>query len=1050
MIRKIKNKLKRKAFNIYALIGGIALMATMSTVAVPSMQNFYMKQKVKTMVQKEEFIKDLFETYYKKDPDFKVEDKDYLDDLLEKAEDDKIITEEQAKRLKKNGMKDDDGNDIKMEFHIKKDANGVITRIIIDPKIPVGEKFAQATYKGMLDGLFVELDADTDAHSYTLQLGEDEVIARIDAINNNNKGKDYVLKKIAKDKYNMNLDDANDLNATEKAKTTVYTNDNGVAVASKWDGTEWVEDNRFLTGGTSADGTVIVDDVADVDISDHEIGDKFLVMENGAAVEYVLGANGLIKKAVQIEDLLPDDLDDFKVLLGRDTDKLYFDSAVNMSTNVTDDLWGQPISFKRLENYWESALQVNAPDFLNTNNLRFNVFLAEDKSKLPVANKGDLAFLTENNVANVANDENGVGGDNGYKGVQKKGQNQVGKLFPEAIYDGSDWVNFAPTVGDVLRSGFVDQQYFSYDVEKTLVKGVEVDKPIEWWHATDYKVFASMGNRDDLPVIADTANYKGGVHYLTKGKDGSKDSFVLSGMMSMFLYEPNKPFYSWKYYNSESVVNDASYITNSLADVEEGEEFMVTKDSGNIAQIDSQLLDLEDVGENEGNFLIVWNDNYTNLYGQIYNKDSRPVANKFQINSNSTPINGDEKADVKLLTNGSFIVVWIDKTNKVFGKIYKKDGDIDKGTFTIDKKTDLPKTPKVAALSDGRFAVTWSAGNDADAKDQNIYLNVYNASYNLIDNTQNPYVNGDIDDADNARDEYPQILANNDKTGFLLAWETHIPHADYKVTIQTARYIYENSKFKSKFAHKPSDKASKRPRIALIGGYYALTWFGTENDVKLTEGSYAIKAKLISQTVKNDISNTEVLTTYNINNKYATIKTLNNGHIVVAWQGDDEIKASIIKKNDNDNIDIIEGEILVSGEVDNSRMNLPMVSVLKNDNFVITWQDKKIEGDGDSNGQGIAASLLKQDGDIIAQRFLVNNIEKENKQQYLSNAGSKIKDLDGVFTTKYPNDLQTVIPTIGSGFIISWEGINAGGGESQTDINTRVFNSGNIKYLEWE
>ncbi len=129
----------------------------------------------------------------------------------------------------------------------------------------------------------------------------------------------------------------------------------------------------------------------------------------------------------------------------------------------------------------------------------------------------------------------------------------------------------------------------------------------------------------------------------------------------------------------------------------------------------------------DGGFVVVWEkDNSTSttnedsdIYARIYDNSFNPVANEFSVHPGST-LGEQRLADVAVLSNGNFVVTWLDASafsnqggynpgsfyGTVYGQIFTSSGTPVGSQFQIATLNEEWQTsPAVSASNDGNFIV---------------------------------------------------------------------------------------------------------------------------------------------------------------------------------------------------------------------------------------------------------------------------------------------------------------------------------------------------------
>ena len=120
-------------------------------------------------------------------------------------------------------------------------------------------------------------------------------------------------------------------------------------------------------------------------------------------------------------------------------------------------------------------------------------------------------------------------------------------------------------------------------------------------------------------------------------------------------------------------------------------------------------------GLTDGRFVVAW----AGVAARIYNADGTPAGGDFIVSSTANA--GFQFApSIAALPDGRFVVTWESKETgdyQIRGRLYNADSTPAGGDFLVNTTTAGDQhTPSVAALSDGRFMVTWSSPEGGSAE----------------------------------------------------------------------------------------------------------------------------------------------------------------------------------------------------------------------------------------------------------------------------------------------------------------------------------------------
>lgn len=134
-----------------------------------------------------------------------------------------------------------------------------------------------------------------------------------------------------------------------------------------------------------------------------------------------------------------------------------------------------------------------------------------------------------------------------------------------------------------------------------------------------------------------------------------------------------------------------------------------------------------------GNVIIVWADRRGrswDIYGQLLNSNGTAVSGNFKINSEEG-LYQQHSPRVAAISDGRFIVVWYDNRfgdDDIFGRVFNSDGSPTVIDFRVNDDSDQTKQafPTVAADGGGRYFVAWvDWQNGTYPKNPDIYYRRY-------------------------------------------------------------------------------------------------------------------------------------------------------------------------------------------------------------------------------------------------------------------------------------------------------------------------------------
>jgi hypothetical protein len=371
------------------------------------------------------------------------------------------------------------------------------------------------------------------------------------------------------------------------------------------------------------------------------------------------------------------------------------------------------------------------------------------------------------------------------------------------------------------------------------------------------------------------------------------------------------------------------------------------------------------------------------------------------------------------LSNGNIVTCWSDidvpggDKTEVRAQIYTPAGAKVGAEFTVNTMiTDRQQEPGATPLSNGGFVVVWqdsfslsqggptTPGFFVPADDSGgVRAQVYDANGTAVGseirvNTTLPGM------------QYSATVSGLFNGNFVVTWaDTGGTLGDssdeaIKAQIFTAAGVKVGSEF---LVNTNTSNIQNRPAITgLAGGGFVITWHDFSGS--LGDNSRAsVKAQIYDASGAKVGGEFLVNTATNDLQWFTTIAPLSGGGFVITWEDESltggdasgtAVKAQIFAANGAK----VGSEFLVNTNTASGQF-MPAVAPLKNDGFVVTWQDNSKTG-GDTAVSIIKAQVFNGSGAKAGGEFLVNQPSADSK----------------------------VIPLIGTlssgGFVIMWKEIN--------------------------
>jgi hypothetical protein len=387
----------------------------------------------------------------------------------------------------------------------------------------------------------------------------------------------------------------------------------------------------------------------------------------------------------------------------------------------------------------------------------------------------------------------------------------------------------------------------------------------------------------------------------------------------------------------------------------QGSNFKVNDDMGTFYQY-FPLVAMDD----NANFVITWQDyrngNY-DIYAQRYNPQGTPSGSNFKVNDDAGTASQNYPVVAKD-GSGNFVIAWTDYRSgpDIYAQRYSSNGTPQDSNFKVndDVGSSGQYYPAVIKDNSGNFVVTWM---DIRNGNYDIYAQRYNASGNPLG--ANFKVN---DDAGTLDQRYPAIGVDG-VGNFVITWQDF---RDVISDIYAQRYqsagVSQGSNFKVNDDY--GTAVQNFPAIAIdSSGKFIIIWedhrFDLGGDIYLQRYSSS-GTPVGSNLMVNDDGGTT-------NQIQPTVAMNGSGNSVVTWQDLRNNNYDIYAQR-YDPLGNPQGSNLkVNDDVGTSPQISPASAMANSGNFVITWQDYR-NGDFD-----IYAQMYQSDGSPLGSNFKVND-----------------------------------------------------------------------------
>ncbi len=384
------------------------------------------------------------------------------------------------------------------------------------------------------------------------------------------------------------------------------------------------------------------------------------------------------------------------------------------------------------------------------------------------------------------------------------------------------------------------------------------------------------------------------------------------------------------------------------------------------------------------------------------------------------------------------------------------------GEIRVNTTTGKNSEPSLTALKDGGYIVAWS--DQGTSFTDYIYTQRYNASGVKVGE---PAL---VNKVTNSEQEDPSItaLANG---GYVVAWksDTFDDMADIAAQVYNANGVKVGSEFivnTTRMGEQDSTQIT-----SLKDGGFVVSWasFGQDGS---GWGSYLQRYDASGAKVGVE---TRVATTTLSDQDDPTITGLADGGIMVVWEGNGKDDAyGIFGQRFKADGSKSGAEVRISTRVADDQTD-PVVKVLSNGNYVVTWQSAPDDGDGNEETDApadIYSQLFNALGVKVGAETRVNTTIAGNQEEpnvtamtdggYLVTwAGQGTGDVNGIFcqrfnasgvkvgtetrinTTTTDNQLFSQVTALADGgYVVAWESSKASG---QVDVYTQRFDANGNK-----
>lgn len=338
-----------------------------------------------------------------------------------------------------------------------------------------------------------------------------------------------------------------------------------------------------------------------------------------------------------------------------------------------------------------------------------------------------------------------------------------------------------------------------------------------------------------------------------------------------------------------------------------------------------------------GGYVVAWMDDTANasdanIYAQRYGANGIAVGAEFRVNSHTS--NQQEIPSVAGLDNGGFVIVWRSYGQDgasfgIYAQRYNADGTAVGGEFRVNTYTsNTQDDPTVAAMADGGFLVTWQSNNQ-DGSGYGIYAQRYSSDGSPA-GAEFRVNTTTIDHQNN-----PEVALLIDG-GYVVTWSSGATPSSSNIYAQ--RYALDGSKVGGETKVNTTLYGAESSVTALADGGYVVAWLaitgGSRWDVfaqRYSADGIAVGGELMLSTLPTGSSSS----TYSSLQVAPVVTALLDGSYVVTWTVYNAEGADIYLRRAVDGNAV--GEVIRVNATTINAQNTPAVAAMPDGGFVVTW-----------------------------------------------------------------------------------------------------------------
>jgi len=413
--------------------------------------------------------------------------------------------------------------------------------------------------------------------------------------------------------------------------------------------------------------------------------------------------------------------------------------------------------------------------------------------------------------------------------------------------------------------------------------------------------------------------------------------------------------------------------------------------------------------DNEGNFLIVWEDHRLgfkgDIFGQPYLNDGTSVGDNNKVNDDKGSAN-QKMPSIAIDICDNFIIAWVDNRDgpdEIYAQRFSHEGAVLGDNFKVNDETStysMYSGPSVAVDDSGNFVITWDDfrnehwgdiyaqrfSNDGTALGSNFKVNsltsvVYGATVACKSNGDFIITWGDAPDDALDRLRPGQSNVGNDVAPELLSGNYYS-----KPDIWAQQYLSDGTALGSNFMVNDDGGYTDQtyPAITVVpNGDFIIAWQDNRNgDWEIYLQPYLSNGTAVGANLKIVDS---LSTAYQLETSISSDK---RGNFIVTWKDNSNGHYDIWAQRFLSDCTPVGNNFLVNNDSVGSDQSSPCVSADVHGNFIITWTDNH-----------------NNNKDVYAQRYLTNG-EPFGNNYRISGTGDNEQSLPAV-ALRYNNIYTT-------------------------------------------